>query len=98
MEFVVHEPESDESIYVQQIGHGKFARSSSTSLLLSVGALGPALRAGSPVTGSVTSLTRCSRLRWGVKQFARSQYSHPADPQHECQADGEAEQEERLAP
>src|SRR5215469_17906670 len=66
MEFVVHEPESDESIYVQQIGHGKFAKISSTSLLLNVGALGPALRAGSPVTGSVTILTRCSRLRRGV--------------------------------
>src|SRR5215467_2026757 len=66
MEFVVNEPESDQSIYVQQIGHGKFARITSTSLLLNVGALGPALRAGSPVTGSVTIRIRCDRLRCGV--------------------------------
>jgi hypothetical protein len=39
---------------------------SSTSLLLNVGAFGPALRAGNPVTGSVTSLTRCSRFFRGV--------------------------------
>ena len=51
MEFVVNEPESDPGIYVEQIDHGKLARISSTSLLLSVGALEPALRAGSPVTG-----------------------------------------------
>src|SRR5215469_5840287 len=66
MKFVINEPESEQSIYVEQIDHGKFAKISSTSLLLNVGALGPALRAGSPVTGSVTSLTRCSRLRRGV--------------------------------
>src|SRR5215472_13606579 len=66
MEFVINEPESDQGVHVEQIDHGKFARISSTSLLLNVGALGPALRTGSPVTGSVTSLTRCARFRWGV--------------------------------
>src|SRR5215469_3140035 len=66
MEFVIDEPESDQRIHIEQIDHGKFARISSTSLLLNVGALGPALRAGSPVTESVTNLTRCARFRLGV--------------------------------
>jgi hypothetical protein len=44
MEFVINEPESDWRIYIEQIDHGKFARLSSTSLLLNVSALGPALR------------------------------------------------------
>ena len=57
MEFVIHEPEGDQSIHVEQVDHGKFAKISSTSLLLNVGAFGPALRAGSPVIGSVTNLT-----------------------------------------
>src|SRR6516162_2290796 len=66
MEFVIHKPEGDESVHVEQVNHGKFAKISSTSLLLNVGAFGPALRAGSPVTGSVTSLTRFGRFRRGV--------------------------------
>jgi hypothetical protein len=41
----------DQSIDVEQKDHGKFTKISSTSLLLNVGAFGPALRAGSPVTG-----------------------------------------------
>jgi hypothetical protein len=55
---VINEPEGDQSIPIEQVDHGKFAKISSTSLLLNVGAFGPALRAGSPVTGSVTSLAR----------------------------------------
>jgi hypothetical protein len=58
MEFVIDETEGDQSIHIEQVDHGKFAKISSTSLLLNVGAFGPALRAGSPVTGSVTSLAR----------------------------------------
>jgi hypothetical protein len=58
VEFVIEEPESDQSIHIEQVDHGKLAKISSTSLLLKVGAFGPALRAGSPVTGSVTSLAR----------------------------------------
>jgi hypothetical protein len=58
MEFVIHEAKGDQSIHIEQVDHGKFAKVSSTSLLLKVGALGPALRAGSPVTGSVTSFAR----------------------------------------
>lgn len=58
VEFVIDEPEGDQSIHSEQIDHGKFAEISSTSLLLNVGAFGPALSAASPVTGSVTSLAR----------------------------------------
>jgi hypothetical protein len=58
VEFVIQEPEGDQSIHIEQVDHGKFAKISSTSLLLNVGAFGPALSAGSPVTGSVTSLAR----------------------------------------
>src|ERR1700724_2410044 len=60
MEFVIDETEGDQSIHIEQIDQGKFAKISSTSLLLIVGAFGPALNAGSPVTGSVTSF-----VRWG---------------------------------
>jgi hypothetical protein len=58
MEFVINEPEGNQSIHIKQVDHGKFAKISSTSLLLNVGACGPALRAGSLVTGSVTSFAR----------------------------------------
>jgi hypothetical protein len=72
VEFVINEAKCDQSIHVEQIDHGKFAKISSTSLLLNVGAFGPALRAGSPVTGSVTSLTRCGRFRRGVNTIRPS--------------------------
>jgi hypothetical protein len=58
MEFVINKSESDQSIHIEQVGHGKLAKISSTSLLVNFGAFGPALRAGSPVRGSVTSLVR----------------------------------------
>src|SRR5262249_28448605 len=57
-----------QSIHIEQIDHGV----SSTSLLLNVGALAPALRASSPVSGSVTSLTRYRRLRRGVNTMRPS--------------------------
>src|ERR1700730_9050564 len=72
VEFMVEEPEGDQSIHVEQVDHGKFAKISSTSLLLNVGAFGPALKAGSPVTGSVTSLTRWGRFLRGVKTIRPS--------------------------
>src|SRR5208282_3993421 len=72
VEFVINEPKSDESIHIEQVDHGKFARISSTSLLLNVGAFGPALKAGNPVTGSVTSLTRWGRFLRGVKTIRPS--------------------------
>jgi len=55
MEYMINEAQSDQSIHIEQIDHGRFASISSTSLLLMVGAFGPALKAGSPVTGSVTN-------------------------------------------
>jgi hypothetical protein len=38
VEFAIDEPEGDESIHVEQVDHGKFAKISSTSLLLNLGA------------------------------------------------------------
>jgi hypothetical protein len=78
---MVHEPESDQSVYVEQIDHGKFARISSTCLLLNVGALGAALRTGRPVTESVMSLTRCARFRCGVNTIRPfSMFASKASP------------------
>jgi len=38
VEFVIEEAEGDQSIHIEQVDHGKFAKISSTSLLLKVGA------------------------------------------------------------
>src|SRR6202041_620828 len=67
-----NDPEGDPSIHIQQVDHGKFAKISSTSLLLIVGAFGPALNAGSPVTGSVTSFVRWRRFLRGVSTIRPS--------------------------
>jgi len=67
MEFVMNESQSDQCIHIEQIDHGKFARISSTSLLLKTGTSPPALKTGSPVTGSVTILIFCRALLGGVK-------------------------------
>src|SRR6202521_5533678 len=79
VEFVIDESEGDQGIHVKQVSHGfvrlhhsdsnqgKFARISCTSLLVKAGVFGPALKAGNPVTGSVTSFTRYRRLWRGVK-------------------------------
>src|ERR1700676_5644383 len=72
VEFVVEETEGDQSIHIEQVDHGMFAKISSTSLLLIMGASGPALRAGSPVTGSVTILIRCGRFLRGVSTILPS--------------------------
>src|SRR5450631_2898788 len=67
MEFVVHDSKSHKSIHVEEIGHGKFDRISSTSLLVNVGASGPALKAGRPETGSITIRARYERFFVGVR-------------------------------
>src|ERR1700685_1454603 len=72
MKFIIDEAQSDQSIHVEQVDHGKFAKISSTSLLLMVGAFGPALKAGSPVTGSVTIFVRCGRFLRGVSTIRPS--------------------------
>jgi hypothetical protein len=79
MEFMIHEAQSDQSIHIEQVDHGKFAEISSTSLLLIVGAFDPALKAGSPVTGSVTIFIRCGRFLRGVSTIAHPRYSRPGD-------------------
>jgi hypothetical protein len=72
MEFMINEAQSDQSVHIEQIDHGKFASISSTSSLLMVGAFGPALKAGSPVTGSVTIFIRCGRFLRGVSTIRPS--------------------------
>src|ERR1700735_4295752 len=72
MGFMINEAQSDQSVHIEQIDHGKFASISSTSLLLMVGAFGPALKAGSPVTGSVTIFIRCGRFLRGVNTIRPS--------------------------
>ena len=52
MELMLQHQERDESIHVQQVSHGKSARISRTSALVSLGAFKPAVRTGCPVTGS----------------------------------------------
>src|SRR5215510_7924963 len=52
MKLVLQYNQRKQSIHVQQVSHGKSARISRTSALVSLGALGPAVRTGSPVTGS----------------------------------------------
>src|SRR5271169_483835 len=66
VELVIDESERNQGVHIEQINHGKFAKISSTSLLVKVGASGPALKAGSPVAGSVTILTRWGRFLAGV--------------------------------
>src|ERR1700693_1375771 len=72
MKFMIDEAQSDQSIHIEQVDHGKFAKISSTSLLLIVGAFGPALKAGRPVTGSVTIFIRCGLFRRGVSTILPS--------------------------
>jgi hypothetical protein len=88
MEFMIHETQSDQSTYIEQIDHGKFASISSTCLLLIVGAFGPALKAGSPVTGSVTIFIRCGLFFEASAQFFHPRYSRPEDHLAECQVGG----------
>jgi hypothetical protein len=70
VELVIDESERNQGVHNEQINHGKFAKISSTSLLVKVGASGPALKAGSPVAGSVTILTRWGRLLAGVNTIS----------------------------
>jgi hypothetical protein len=67
MELMVIESKRDQSIYVEQILHGKFERISSTSLLLNTGASLAKLKAGSPVIGSVRIFAFKGAFFRGVK-------------------------------
>ena len=49
---MVQDSERQQRIHIQQVFHGKSARSSPTCALVSLGAFGPAVSAGKPVTGS----------------------------------------------
>jgi len=69
VKLVIDESERNQRVHIEQINHGKFAKISSTSLLVNVGASGPALKAGSPVAASVTILTRWRRLFTGVNMI-----------------------------
>ncbi len=62
---------SDKTL-IEYVDHGKLARISSTSLLFIVGESGPALRAESPGSGSVTSLARRGRFGWRINTIRSS--------------------------
>jgi hypothetical protein len=72
VKFVLHETQCNQRIYVQEILHGKFDRISSTSLLVKMGASGPAVRTGSPVIESTMILGFLPRVRRGVKTMLPS--------------------------
>ena len=67
MEFMLQESKCNKSVDVEQVLHGNSARISRTCLLVNCGASGPALRTGSPVTGSVTIFAFAKRFLRGVK-------------------------------
>lgn len=54
MKLMLNDAQRNQSIYIEQISHGKSVRISATSLLVKMGASGPALSAGNPVMGSIT--------------------------------------------
>ena len=62
MEIVFEYSESNERIYIEKESHGKSARISATSALVNIGASGPALSTGYPVTGSLMILALNLRL------------------------------------
>jgi hypothetical protein len=66
MKLVLLKSKRHQYIHIQQIGHGKSARISRTSLLLSTGALFPAFNTGSPVIGSLTIFALRDFLRCGI--------------------------------
>jgi len=67
LELVVDDSECNQNIHIEKIFHGNSARISSTSLLVSTGAPGPAVRTGRPVTGCLMILARGGRALWGVR-------------------------------
>lgn len=78
VERMVDNSKSDQSIHVQKILgqriHGKSARISATSSLVSTGASGPASKTGNPVTGSATIFATCTVF------FGRVSTMRPAPP------------------
>ena len=58
---------SDKRVHVEQVFHGKSAKSSATCLLVRTGALGPALKTGKPVAGSLIIFPLIRRFVAGIK-------------------------------
>src|SRR5271155_3680935 len=52
MKLMLQYDQCDQRVHVQQVSHGKSARISRTSALVTFAAFGPAVKTGSPVTGS----------------------------------------------
>jgi len=67
MKLMLHYNERKQSIHIQQVFHGKSARISRTSALVSLGAFGPAVRTGNPVAGSQTIRPLRGRTFRGVR-------------------------------
>jgi len=72
VKFMLKESQRDQSVHVEKIFHGKVERISSTCLLVSSGASGLAVRAGSPVRGSTTMLVLYRRDLCGVNTIRPS--------------------------
>ena len=66
MEFVLKETQCHKGVYVEEVPHGNSDNMSRTSLLVSGGAFGPAVRTGSPVIRSFTMATLRERGLFGV--------------------------------
>jgi hypothetical protein len=66
VKLVLKETESDESVHVEKVFHGKLERISSTCSLVNGKALGPAIKTGSPVTGSTQIFAFRERTFRGV--------------------------------
>ena len=67
VKFVFVESERHQGVDVEQISHGKVDRISSTSLLVRIGAFGPAVSTGKPVMGSLMMRTFLERFLRGVR-------------------------------
>src|SRR5579863_3818452 len=52
VKLMLQNDERKETIHIQQVDHGKSASISRTAALVNLGALGPAVKTGNPVTGS----------------------------------------------
>jgi hypothetical protein len=67
MEFMIENAQRNQCTHIEKEFHGKSARICCTCLWVSLGAWGPAVKTGKPVTGSLTIRARCRLPDLGVK-------------------------------
>src|SRR5579872_1566482 len=88
MELVLHEAQCHQGVHIEQVDHGKLANISRTWRVLRTGAPEPAVRAGSPVASSITTLALRRRGARGSEPRFPLRFWHRADRRDECQACG----------